>query len=86
MEEITFSCKKDASVLSVVDRFCRRPDPINSWEEAERAAHRDLVNLTFQEAKAELTAIGFMLGVFPDADPWFTERASLLRKVVQHAA
>jgi hypothetical protein len=74
----------DSSLESLVRRFCTLPDPLVSYEEAERRAHRDLDAVGATELRQEREALRIWLRLVRSPHPWFLERLRQLNERLGH--
>jgi hypothetical protein len=75
----------DTSLEAILRRFCTVPDPVVSYEQAERSAHRDLERLDTVILRQELAALRFWISLNPFAHRWLHERVERLLRVVPDA-
>jgi hypothetical protein len=77
-------CRGQASLCSILARFCSLPNSMRSEEEALRWKHEDLPDLSRASAIQELEALNLLLRLEPSTHPWFFERRERLRGLVGH--
>jgi len=85
MTRQSYETHDDASLESLVTRYCRVPDPLTSAEELERLRHADLDGRSRASLLSELETLRLWLRVQGPQHLWFHERVQRLREVVRSA-
>ena len=83
MDSAFYLSNDHASLDAVLRRFCVLPNPVESEEQAERRAHRDLEQLDTATLQQELGALRLWLALQSSPHPWFRERVARLRGVLR---
>ena len=86
MAQPSHSSRDDSSLDSLLSQYCRLPDPLVSYEDAERRAHRDLNGLSLGAIRQERRILRFWLSFQRKAHPWYFERVKRLGERINHVS
>jgi hypothetical protein len=64
----------DASLNPIIRRFCTVPNPLESYEQAQRRAHLDIAQLSTAAVKHELHVLRWWTWLRRPRQAWFYER------------